>query len=262
MSSWWNDLQAVSVFNTWAEVIALFAAAITFISILYLWRNGTKMATYLIDREQRASKRIKNVEKAAEQIRKELLTTQQNQDIVDQRRRLAEMDSGALRKELEQLRKRYTDAEVALKSRIKELKDINITQGATQGSATTKNLETKKNNLDIQQQKMLIKLLKSGPKGELDIISDLEDPDSHQTALGLKKIFDDQGWATSDIIQSAFSKPPEGVVLAIHSKQTAPSYAKFLQRTLTTIGLPVSAEINSKFREWSMSMIVGKIDSA
>ncbi len=262
MSSWWNDPQTVSSFNNWAEVIALFAAALTFISILYLWRNGYKMATFLVDRERRSSKRIKAVEKAAEQIRKELLATQQNQDIVDQRRRLAEMDSGALRKELEQLRKNYSDAEGALKDRIEELKDINITQSTTQGSATTQNLDAKKSNLDIQQQKMLIKLLKTGPKGELDIISVLDDPDSHQTALGIKKIFDDQGWTTQNIIQSAFSIPPEGIVLTIHSKQTAPSYAKFLQRTLTTIGLPVSAQINSKFREWSISMVVGKIDSA
>ena len=262
MTSWWNDIEAVSTFNTWMEVAVLAAAALTLISLLLLWRNGSQMARHFLDREQRANKRIKAVEKAAEQIRKELLTTQQSQDIADQQRRLAEMDAGGLRKELQQVRKRYFDAEDQLKDRIQALKEIHITQGVTTNAAKTQGEVANPSGLDTQQRNMLIKLIKSGPKGELDIISILNDTSSHSTALEMKKIFDDYGWTTSDIIQSAFSNPPEGIVLAIHSKQTAPSYAKFLQRTLTTIGLPVSAEINNKYQEWSISIIVGQIDSA
>ncbi|MEJ2041187.1 MAG: hypothetical protein P8X55_20010, partial [Desulfosarcinaceae bacterium] len=66
-------------------------------------------------------------------------------------------------------------------------------------------------------------------------------------------------WTTQGIVQSAFSNPPKGITLVIHSKQTAPSYAKFLQRTFTTIGLPVAAQVNNKYREWSISMVVGQI---
>ena len=124
----------------------------------------------------------------------------------------------------------------------------------------TAGTQTKTGALDAQQRKMLAKMLSSGPKGEVDIISVLEDPVSHETALALKQIFEDQGWSASEIIQSAFSHPPEGLVLVIHSKATAPSYAKFLQRTLTTIGLPVSAQISAKYREWSISLIVGLAD--
>ena len=261
MLAWWSNLASLSIFNSWMEVIALFSAALTLIFVLLLWRNGSQMANYLIERERRASKRIKGVEKAAEQIRKELLTAQQNQDIVDQKRHLAEMDADALRKEMEKVRKRYAAAEGALKDRIDELKDIHITQGITVGGATTQPVQPPAGGIDAQQQQMLAKLLKTGPKGELDIISVLDDKTSHQAALKIKKIFDEQGWNTQDIIQSAFSTPPEGIVLVLHSKQTAPSYSKFLQRTLTTIGLPVSAQINNKYREWSISMIVGQIDA-
>jgi hypothetical protein len=261
MPAWWNNLASLSVFNSWMEVIALLSAALTLIFVLLLWRNGSQMASYLIDRERRSSKRIKAVEKAAEQIRKELLTAQQHQDIVDQKRHVAEMDAGALREEMEQMRKRYSAAEGALKERIDELKDIHITQGITVGNATTQSIKVRTGRLDNQQQQMLVKLLKTGPKGELDIISVLDDKASHETAIEFKTIFDEQGWNTQDIIQSAFSNPQEGIVLVIHSKQTAPSYAKFLQRTLTTIGLPVSAQINNKYREWSISMIVGQIDA-
>jgi DNA gyrase/topoisomerase IV subunit A len=244
------------------EIITLLAAALTLISIILLWRNGNLMAKHLIDRERRASKRINAVEKAAEEIRKELLATQQNQDIADQQRRLALMDAETLRKEMQSLRKRYSDAEGSLKSRIEALKDIGNTQGTTQGSTTTQNFSVPKTQLDAQQKNMLIKLLKTGPKGELDIISVLDDPVSHQAAIELKSIFDDQGWTTQDIVQSAFAQAPEGIMIVIHSKQTAPSYAKFIQRTLTSAGLPVSAQINNKFREWSLSLIVGQFESA
>jgi len=261
MNSWWNNIEAVHTFNSWMEVIALMGAALTVISLLLLWRNGNRMTRHLIDRERRSSKRIKAVEKAAEKIRKELLATQQNQDISDQQRRLAEMDADSLRKEMEKVRSRYSQAEGALQDRIKELKDIHITHGITQGASTTQSFGIDTPRLDPQQKKMLIKLIKTGPKGELDIISVLDNAGSHQAATELKTIFDDQGWTTPDIVQSAFSNPPEGIALVIHSKQTAPSYAKFLQRTFTTMGLQVTAQVNNKYREWSLSMIVGQIDS-
>ena len=257
MFSWWQSLESVAVFNFWMQLIAMIGASLTGVSTLFLWMNGSRMTRYLLEREHSASQKMKAVEKAAEQIRKELLATQQNQDIADQRRRLAEMDAGALRKEMEQTRLRYANAEGTLKDRIKELKDMNITHGS---AATTRpvEVEKKKGVLDSQQCGMLNKLLSSGPKGEIDILSVLDDPLSHETALEMKKIFDAQGWSSPEIVQSAFSQPPEGFVLIIHSKQTAPSYAKFLQRTLTTTGLPVSAQINSKYREWSISLLVGQ----
>jgi hypothetical protein len=261
MNFWWNSIEAVNSFNSWMEIISLLGASLTLISIVLLWRHGNQMANDLIDRERRAGKRIKAVEKAAEEIRKELLATQQSQDIADQQRRLAQMDAESLRNEMQSLRKRYSDAEGSLKSRIEALKDIGSTQGATQNSTTSQSLREPETQIDAQQKKMLIKLLKSGPKGELDIIAVLEDPVSHEAAIELKSIFDDQGWTTPDIIQSGFVQPPEGIVLVIHSKQTAPSYAKFVQRTLTSAGLPVSAQINNKYREWSLSMIVGQFDA-
>jgi hypothetical protein len=262
MNSWWNSIEAVLLFNSWMEIVSLGGAALTLISLVLLWRHGNRMASELIGRERRASKRIKAVESAAEEIRKELLTTQQSQDIADQQRRLALMDAESLRNEMQTLRKRYSDAEGSLKSRIEALKDIGSTQGITQSSTMSQGLSERTTQIDDQQKKMLIKLLKTGPKGELDIISVLDDPASLQAAIELKSIFDDHGWTTQDIVQSAFAQNPEGIALVIHSKQTAPSYAKFVQRTLTSAGLPVSAQINNKYREWSLSMIVGQFDAA
>ena len=257
MLAWWQNMESLALFNYWMQLATMIGAALTTVAILLLWLNGNRMTRYLIEREQSAGKKIKAVEKAAEQIRKEMLAAQQNHDIADQRRRLAEMDADALRKEMEKTRNSYAAAEGALKERIDELKDMNITHSGT----TTQNLEeVSAGYLDSQQKKMLSKLLSSGTKGEMDIISVLDDPSSHETAVEMKELFDNYGWSTSEIIQSAFTHPPEGFVLVIHSKETAPSYAKFLQRTLTTIGLPVSAQVNPKYREWSISLIIGQTD--
>ena len=259
MFQFWTNLEALASLSGWIQVVAVLSAAATTVFVFLLWSNGNRMISFLIDRERHASNRIKAVEKAAEQIRRELLETQQNQDIADQKRRLAEMDAGALRKEMEKIRSRYSMAEGALKDRIDELKDMNITQ--TSGSSGLGHITTRElqSTLDSQQRKMLISLLKSGPKGELDLIAVLDDSDSNSLALDFKKIFDEQGWTTQGIVQSAFSSPPKGLSLVIHSKQTAPSYAKFLQRTFTTLGLPVTVQINNKFREWSISLIVGQV---
>lgn len=254
MFQWWQNFESLVAFNGWMQVIALLSVVATGVSVYFLWINGNRMIQNLMEREQHAGKRIKAVETAAEKLRKELLETQQNQDIADQKRRLAEMDSDALRKEMEKIRKRYTDAEGALKDRINELKDFNITQSRDLSQTAGQ----KHINLDEQQEKMLGKLLLSGPKGEIDLIAMMDSPESNDLAAQFMAIFDQHGWTTKGIIQSAFSNPPEGIILVIHSKQTAPSYAKFLQRTLTTIGFPVSAQINKKYREWSISMIVGQ----
>jgi hypothetical protein len=269
MFSWWQELDSVIALNGWMQTITFIGVLLTIVSLLLLWIYGNKMIGVLIERERKASQKISAVEKAAEQIRRELLSTQQNQDIADQKRQLAEMDADSLRKELEQSRKRYSEAENALKDRIGELRNLHITHsgqssttaGITDSGSTAKAAEMVKSALDAQQRKMLTKLLASGPKGELDIISILDDSMSLSMAKELQKLLKDQGWTSKDIVQSSFSNPPDGLVLVVHSKQTAPSYAKFLQRTFTTIGLSISAQINDKYPEWSISLIVGKMDT-
>jgi hypothetical protein len=87
------------------------------------------------------------------------------------------------------------------------------------------------------------------------------DETSQATAEQLEEILSNDGWKTNGVAQSAFSRPPKGFALAVHSKETAPSYASFLQRVFTTIGLEVSALVDEKkYREWSLTVIVGSMD--
>ena len=129
MIPWWQNLDGLIAINGWVQFVAVLGGLATIVSVLFLWSYGNKMINILVRREQKASQKIAAVEKAAEQIRKELLSTRQNQDIADQRRHLAEMDADSLRKELEHTRKRYSQAETALKDRIGDLKNLHITQG-------------------------------------------------------------------------------------------------------------------------------------
>ena len=101
-------------------------------------------------------------------------------------------------------------------------------------------------------------LLEPGPKGDLDIIAVMDNEASGLLAEELRQIFDADGWTTKPVIQSAFSDLPDGLLLAVNSRDTAPSYASFLQRTFTTIGFNVSATVNRKYREWSLTLVVGK----
>jgi hypothetical protein len=108
------------------------------------------------------------------------------------------------------------------------------------------------------QRDHLKSLLGPGPKGDLDIIAVMDNEASGLLAEELRQIFDADGWTTKPVIQSAFSDLPDGLLLAVNSRDTAPSYASFLQRTFTTIGFNVSATVNRKYREWSLTLVVGK----
>jgi Skp family chaperone for outer membrane proteins len=112
--------------------------------------------------------------------------------------------------------------------------------------------------LPKEQREHLKSLLAPGPKGDLDIIAVMDNESSGLLAEELRQIFDADGWTTKPVIQSAFSDMPNGLLLAVNSRDTAPSYASFLQRTLTTIGFEVSATVNRKYREWSLTLVVGK----
>ncbi|MDJ0780595.1 MAG: hypothetical protein QNJ22_01425 [Desulfosarcinaceae bacterium] len=101
-------------------------------------------------------------------------------------------------------------------------------------------------------------LLEPGPKGDLDIIAVMDNEASGLMAEELRQIFEADGWTTKPVIQSAFSDLPDGLLLAVNSRDTAPSYASFLQRTFTTIGFNVSATVNRKYREWSLTLVVGQ----
>jgi hypothetical protein len=197
-----------------------------------------------------SSQRLKSIESAAEDIRKELLDAQQERDILIEKLKVKEV-------EYQKLHMAFDDV-VKKNSNLRHSTKDSVLKGKT-GEKSKQKLENSQSPLTREQREQIIALLDPGPKGDVDILSIIGDDKSSMLANALNDIFKADGWTTKGVAQSAFSKVPEGIILSVHSKETAPSYASFIQRTMATIGFPVSAAVNSKYREWSLTLIVGKI---
>lgn len=257
MLSWWTDMEFIALLNSWMLAATLVFAVLTGIMIFLTAGKSRRLAGRIFEERETSRKRIRSLEKAAEEIRKELLRTQQHQDISQLKIKISNSSAEELRQALLDARKRLKIAETAIKAHQEQ---------TAENSGQTEAVEILDPELEAEgcllesQREELIALLDPGPKGNVDIFCVMGDKESQQTARQLEEIMTADGWKTSGVAQSAFANPPEGLVLAVNSKETAPSYASFLQRVFSTIGMTVSAKIDKKYREWSLTIIVGTID--
>lgn len=260
MMSWWTDIESVALLSNLMLVTTLSFAALTGL-MAFLSSGKTKTQMKGLSKDLDASrKQIKSLERAAETIRKELLETQQHQDISQLKLKTSNSSAAELRQALLDARKRLEIAEAAVKAH--QQQQATKTDDLS-GATTSLDLEPEpEGGLSESQREQLIGLLDPGPKGNIDIFCVLGNQGSESTAQDLEEILANDGWKTNGVTQSAFSNPPKGIVLAVNSKETAPSYASFLQRVFATIGMTVSPKFDSKFREWSLTIIVGTIDDA
>ena len=260
MMSWWTDMDSVALLNNMMLIATLAFATLTgLMAFLFAGKTRSQMKDLSEDLDA-SQKQVKTLQKAAESIRKELLETQQHQDISQLKLKTSNSSAAELRQALLDARKRLEVAEAAVKAHQQQQ-----TTNKDESSAPSAKLDLEPESiggLSESQREQLIDLLDPGPKGNIDIFCVLGDPGSELTAKQLEEILSNDGWKTSSVTQSAFSNPPKGIVLAVNSKETAPSYASFLQRVFSTIGMTVSAKFDSKFREWSLTVIVGTIDNA
>ena len=257
MLSWWTSMESVAVLNNWMLMATLAFAALTGIMVFLSVAKTKKLVNGFSEDLKTSRKRNKALEKAAEEIRRELLQTQQHQDINQLKLKTSKLSTKELTQALLDARKRMGIAEAALKDHRKQKEQNNGISEATEFL----DLELEpEGGLSESQREQLIDLLDPGPKGNVDIFCVMENEMSEMTANQLEEVLTADGWKTNGVAQSAFAKPPKGLVLAVHSKETAPSYASFLQRVFSTIGIEVSAKVDNKYREWSLTIIVGTID--
>ncbi len=255
MTSLWTNLESLAALNNWLLVGTLvFAAGTGFLVFLFTGKYKSILNRLYQDLES-SQNRVKSLEKTAESIRKELLQTQQHQDISQLKLKTSKSSAEELRQELLDARKRLQIAEAAVKARQEQEDNPEVFD------ELELELELEpEGGLSDSQREQLVDLLDPGPKGNVDIYCVMDDEMSELTAEHLGEILSNDGWKTNDVARSAFSNPPNGLVLVVNSKETAPSYASFLQRVFATIGMEVSAKIDNKYREWSLSIIVGKVD--
>jgi len=252
-------MESVASLNGWMLAATLVFAVLTGIMVFLTVGKSKNLVSGLSEELQTSRKRIKSLEKTAEEIRRELLQTQQHQDINQLKLKTSKSSAKELTQALLDARKRMEIAEAAIKAHQEQEKQE---EDADESEATEYlDLELEpEGGLSQSQREQLIDLLDPGPKGNVDIFCVMDDETSEMAARQLEEILTADGWKTNGVAQSAFSNPPKGFVLAVNSKETAPSYASFLQRVFSTIGIDVSAKMDNKYREWSLTIIVGTID--
>jgi len=253
MTSLWTNLESLAALSNWMLVGTLVCATLTGILVFLTTGKLKNRLSQLSNELESSQNRSKSLQKTAEAIRKELLQTQQHQDISQLKLKTSKSSAQELRQELLDSRKRLEIAEAAVKARQEQEEDTETFEEL--------DLELEpEGGLSENQREQLIDLLDPGPKGNVDLYCVMGDDMSETTAGQLDEILSNDGWKTNGVAQSAFSSPPKGFVLVVNSKETAPSYASFLQRVFATIGMEVSAKIDNKYREWSLSIIVGDVN--
>jgi hypothetical protein len=251
-------MESVAALSGWMLTATLVFAVLTGVMVFLTVGKSKNLVSGLSEDLETSHKRIKSLEKTAEAIRRELLQTQQHQDINQLKLKTSKSSAKELTQALLDARKRMEIAEAAIKAH-QEQEEKNGDE-----SETTEYLDLElepEGGLSENQREQLIDLLDPGPKGNVDIFCLMDDEMSEMTAKQLEEVLTADGWKTNGVAQSAFSNPPKGLMLAVNSKETAPSYASFLQRVFSTIGIEVSAKMDNKYREWSLTIIVGSIDS-
>ena len=249
-------MESVAALNGWMLTLTIVFAALTGIMAFLTVGKSKGIVSRLSEDLETSHKRIKGLEKTAEEIRRELLQTQQHQDINQLKLKTSKSSAKELTQALLDARKRMEIAEAAIKVHREQEKK----NGATSEDTEYLDLELEpEGGLSESQREQLIDLLDPGPKGNVDIFCVMNDEMSEMTAKQLEEVLTADGWKTNGVAQSAFANPPKGFVLAVNSKETAPSYASFLQRVFSTIGIEVSAKMDNKYREWSLTIIVGTI---
>jgi hypothetical protein len=269
MLTWWTNLESVSALNNVLLFATLFFAALSGLLVFITVNRSRQHAARLNDELLVARKQIKTLTKTAETIRRELLQTQQHQDISQLKLKTSKSSSEELRHALLDARKRLKAAEEAINAHQAPPPEAHLNEAhdGSSNDADDHAIETVDLELEVDpglsgnQCDQLVDLLDPGPKGNIDIYCVMGDENSERTAQQIEGIMTADGWKTNGVAQSAFTTPPSGLLLVVNSKQTAPSYASFLQRVFTTIGLPVTAKIDKKYREWSLSVIVGTFDA-
>jgi len=255
MASWWSNWETLAALNNLMLSATLVGAALTGVMAFLSYSRSKTHIDKLAGDVEVSQRNLKLLQNTAEEIRKELLATQQHQDINQLRLKTSKSSADELRQELIDARKRLEVAEAAVQAHEEQRAQNN----GREENHDTLELEVEEiGGLSESQREQLIGLLDPGPKGNVDIFCAMDNEDSSLTARHLEEILTADGWKTSGVTQSVFSDPPKGIVLAVNSKETAPSYSSFLQRVFSTIGMRVSAKIDKKYREWSLTIIVGE----
>jgi hypothetical protein len=96
--------------------------------------------------------------------------------------------------------------------------------------------------LTASQRAKLLEILRSGPKGKVTFEIFVGDTEASDFLDEIAQVLAEAGWIISGGAQSVVS-PPRGIGIFVHSKDSPPSFALFLQDALKTIGLDAESHV-------------------
>lgn len=254
MISWWESIDTVSRFNGWMQLSVFVFVVLAMISSILVWISGNRISQLQTQSVRMAEQRIHSAEKTSLVVHKELTAAEQKQFETEQLLKSANARIAGLQDRLKKAEKKQATAEAALrKSKLHQ---------KTAPAATVPTAAPKPAALKARFREQLLKGLAQHPEGIVDIYAIQKDSRSKQLAEELNELFRQAGWTTNGVSLSTFSERPEGLTLALHSQDTAPSCASTLQTVFSKLGLAVPIRINSKYPEWSLALIVADLPAS
>jgi hypothetical protein len=251
--SWWDSIDTVSRFNNWMQFAVIIFAFLTAISGFLVWFSGNRIALQQTRLTALAQHKTKTYETTSLSVHKELVALQQKQFETEQLLKVANTNLTRLGKQLKKTQKKQFEAEQALSSMAINKDGISDRLEMPAVSLTPQAPVSSKFD------KQFLDILKQGTEGIIDIYAIQGDTDSNELAANFDTVFKKAGWTTNGVAQSSFSQKIKGLVIAFHSKDTAPSYAFFLKEAFNKLGIAVATRVNSKYPEWSLSLIVADL---
>ncbi len=249
--SWWDSIDTVSRFNNWMQFAVIVFAFLTGISGFLVWFSGNRITLQQTKLTALAQQKAKTYENTSLSVHKELVALQQKQFETEQLLKVANTNLARLGKQLKETQNKQFEAEEALRR-------MAINKEGISDKSKTPAVPVKP-PVSSKFDERFLDILKQGTEGIIDIYAIQGDTDSNALAANFDTLFKKAGWTTNGVAQSSFSQKIEGLVLAFHSKDTAPSYAAFLIDAFNKLGITVATRVSSKYPEWSLSLIVSNL---
>ena len=106
MLSWWTNIESLAALNNWMLTTTMVFAVLTGIMVFLTAGKSRHLVGRLSEDLETSRKRTNSLEKTAEEIRKELLQTQQHQDINQLKLKTSKSSDKELRQALLDAKKR------------------------------------------------------------------------------------------------------------------------------------------------------------
>jgi len=145
--------------------------------------------------------------------------------------------------ELAEAEQRRTEAQLVLEKTLQEVRSRQMPR-----------------TLTPDQRTQLVKVLRSAPKGEIEISCVLGDGEGHAFATEIDGLLKAAGWTVSEggVSQAVYSGGnPRGVSIIVRDAATAPAYAIAIQQAFAMIGFSFSGLVYPDYPEGKVKLLVG-----